>query len=317
MSPSRSAFAAAVWSLLYLSIGVIVLPAEAATLTGTVVHEPDATPAPRVWISVTRVTDLLIAGSAAADPPVRLRRLTRTDERGGFSVEGLPSGVYEVTAVPESLPPALAPARTSVRAALASGDDRTTVELALTPLATIEGRVFRRGGGPLVGARVEVFHHQDQTAIAETRTDDRGRFTARGLEQGSRVDLVVTGPEGLYRRLSTLPLRAGAMPVEVDMPTWDGQARRQVMVLVSVPATLGQRLEMEWISRPEDAREGFRRTVMLDRDARGELDSPVGIFLVKVRETERGGRTWVAPRLVRVEPGTEPLPLRVDVELTP
>jgi hypothetical protein len=266
---------------------------------------------------VARVGDLLLASLAPETAPRAQRRLIRTDEHGRFTVEGLPSGLYEVTAVAESLPPAVAPARATTRAALATGEDRATVELTLTRRASLQGRVVRRGGGPLVGARVEVFHHQDQVPIAEARSDDRGLFTLRGLEQGSRVDLVVTGPEGLYRKLSALPLRAGAMPVEVDLPTWDGLARRRVRVLVSVPATVGQRLEMDWISRPEDAREGFRRTVMLDRDARGELDSPVGIFLVRARETDRGGRTWIAPRLVRVEPGGEPLTVRVEVELTP
>jgi len=309
--------AASALALAWMLAASTLPPALAGTLTGTVVHEADASPAARVWVSVTRVGDLLVAISGRAGSPRPLRRLTRTDERGRFAAEGLPSGVYEVTAVPESLPPALAPARAYVRAALATGNDRATVELALTRQAIIEGRAYRRGGGPLVGARVEVFHHQDQVPIAEARSDDRGLFTLRGLEQGSRVDLVVTGPEGLYRKLSALPLRAGAMPVEVDLPTWDGLARRRVRVLVSVPATVGQRLEMDWISRPEDAREGFRRTVMLDRDARGELDSPVGIFLVRARETERGGRTWIAPRLVRVEPGGEPLTVRVEVELTP
>jgi hypothetical protein len=293
------------------------VPAAAGTLAGSVVIEEDAAPAARTWVSVARVGDLLLATLAPQTAPRALRRMIRTDEHGRFTVEDLPSGLYEVAAVPESLPPAVAPARASTRAALATREDRATVELTLTRRATLQGRVLRRGAGPVVGARVEVFHHQDQTAIAETRSDDRGLFTVRDLEQGARVDLVVTGPEGLYRKLSALPLRAGATPVETDLPTWEGVSARRVQLLIAVPATLGQSLEMEWVSRPEDAREGFRRVVPLDRDARAELDSPVGIYLVRVRELEAGGRTWVAPRLVRVEPGAEPLSLRVEVELTP
>ena len=300
-----------------LALLLAAAPAAAGTLVGSVVHEADAAPAARVWVAVARVGDLLLASLAPETAPRALRRLIRTDEHGRFILEGLPSGLYEVTAVPESLPPTVAPARATTRAALATGEDRATVELTLTRRASLQGRVVRRGGGPLVGARVEVFHHQDRTAIAETRSDDRGLFTVRGLEQGSRVDLVVTGPEGLYRKLTALPLRAGATPVEADLPTWEGVSSRRVQVLIAVPATLGQSLEMEWVSRPEDAREGFRRVVPLDRDARAELDSPAGIYLVRVRELEPGGRTWVAPRLVRVEPGAEPLALRIEVELTP
>jgi hypothetical protein len=89
------------------------------------------------------------------------------------------------------------------------------------------------------------------------------------------------------------------------------------LALPAAGATLGQRLQMEWLSQPEDAREGFAAKLILDRDARGELDSPCGLFQVRVRELESGGRAWISPRLVRVEPGPEPLTTRIEVELVP
>jgi hypothetical protein len=290
--------------------------AGAGQLIGTAVFDQGSAPAAGVWITVTRVGDLLTTMRAAASARVD-RRQVFTDADGRFAVRNLPAGQYEVSAAVDSLSPWLAAAGPPLRAVIAGSDDRATVEVTLTHRASLTGEARHRGGGPLVDARIEVFHHGDPTSIYETRSDARGRFTVPGLERGVQIDLVATTPEGLYTRLTTTPLRAGSVPVSVELPPWDGLAKRPVVILVSVPTTLGQRLQMDWSSRPEDAREGFHGTFDLDRDGRGRFLSPVGIFQVRVHEVEKGGRSWVAPRLVRVEPGNDLFSARVDVELVP
>lgn len=295
--------------------------ASAAGITGTLTLVPTGQPANGVWVSAVRLGDFLTVSLDTDDHPRAPARVCVTDARGSFTFRDLTPGAYEVGVRSDSLPPTLAPQCKPVRTVLVSGRDQASVDLTVTRLARFEGVARRLGAGALTGVRVQAFHHGDNTAFAETWTDEHGAFHLGGLEQNVPVDLLATTSEGQYARQTKTPLHAGTQPVELVLPPWSPATKRRVTVSVILPTGGDRHYELDWISNPEEAASGYRTTIALDRDGHGELDSPGGVFLVRVREAGAGnaalGRAWTAVRLYRVDAGSGSLEARVDLNPEP
>lgn len=289
----------------------------AADINGTLTLVPTGQPANGVWVSAVRLGDFLTASLSDADRPHGPSLVCVTNERGTFNFRGLAPGAYEIGVRADSLPPTLAPESKPVRTVLVSVRDAASVDLTVTRLASFDGVARRLGAGALTGVRVQAFHHGDDTAFAETWTDDHGAFHLGGFAQNVPVDLVATTKDGQFARQTKTPLHAGAQPVELVLAPWSPASKRRVSVTVVLPTGGDRHYELDWISNPEAAATGYRTTINLDRDGHGELDSPDGIFLVRVREAGAGhaspGRAWTASRLYRVEAGGGPVEVRVEL----
>lgn len=307
---------AAVWALLVLAGG----GAQAADVTGSVSALPENRPASGVWVSAVRLGDYLMSSLSDSEPdarPTPVPRAAVTDEHGAFAFRDLAPGQYEFSVRADSLPPSLAPESRPVRTVLVSARDAAHVDLTVTRLAAFEGTARRVAGGALAHVRVQAFHRGDNTAFAETWTDGHGAFRLGKLERNVPVELFVTTKEGQYRRVTKTPLTAGRQTVEVVLPPWSPATKRRVVLTVTLPSVGERHYELDWISKPEGAEEGFRATVPLDRDGRGELESPDGVFVVRVRETGAEERVWTAPRFYRVDLGSGPIEAKVDLAGTP
>jgi hypothetical protein len=290
--------------------------AAAASLSGTVTLTPGDQPSSGVWVSAVRLGDYM--KYTTDDDASRARGASKvavTDAHGAFSFRDLTPGEYEVWVRADSLPPTLAPESKPVHAVLVSAHDAASVDLSVTRLASIEGVARRLGAGTLTAVHVQAFHHGDTKPFAEAWTGANGEFRFTGLERNVPVDLVAQTSEGQYCRISKTPLKAGAQPAEIVLPPWSTATKQHVEVTVILPTGGDRHYELDWISKPEDAPTGFRTTISLDRDGRGEIESPEGIFLVRVRESGGGSeRSWTAPRFYRVDAsGSTPVQVRVDL----
>jgi hypothetical protein len=293
-----------------------VRPARAASINGTVTLSPGGQPSSGVWVSSARLGDYLTySGGDDAQRPREAARTAVTDARGNFTFRDLPPGEYEISVRTDSLPPSLASEGKPVHTVLVSAKDAASVDLTVTRLASLVGMARRLGAGALTGVRVQAFHHGDNQPFAETWTDVHGSFRIDGLERNVPVDLVASTSEGQYCRVTKTPVKAGTQPAEIVLPPWSPSSKRTVEVTVILPTSGDRHYELDWISKPEEAPTGYRTTVSLDQDGRGELESPEGIFLVRVRES--GGtseRTWTSARFYRVEArGSGPILVRVDL----
>lgn len=307
------------WTLAVLAGLAAAEPARAASITGTVTLTPGGQPSGGVWVSAVRLGDYLTYSTDDdAKRPHGPARTAVTDLRGTFTFRNLLPGEYEVSMRADSLPPSLYCCTKPVHTVLVSAKDQAGVDLQVTRLASFEGMTRRVGAGAMTGVRVQAFHHGDTKPIADTWTDSHGGFKIDGLERNVPIDLVASTSEGQYCRVTKTPLRAGPQPVEIALPSWSSAAKRRVELTVILPTSGERHYELDWISKPEEAPTGYRTTIALDRDGHGELDSPEGIFLVRVRETSGASsvRTWTAERYYRVEAGgTGAITAKVD--LTP
>jgi hypothetical protein len=294
--------------------------ARAADAGGTVTVLPDNRPATGIWVAAVRLGDYLTSSLSEGKPtarPTPVPKSAVTDKSGAFTFHDLGPGQYEFSIRSDSLPPHLAPESRPVRAVLVSSRDAARVDLTVTRLAAFDGTARRLAGGALAHVRVQAFHRGDNTPFADTWTDGQGAFRIGKLDRNVPVDLFITTKEGQYRRVTKTPIKAGVQSVEVVLPPWSPATKRRVVLAVTLPSVGERHYEVDWISKPEEAEEGFRTTVSLDRDGRGELESPDGVFVVRVRETGSEERVWTAPRFYRVDLGSGPIVAKVDLSVDP
>lgn len=168
--------------------------APAAAIGGTVVDETTRKPVPGVRIAVR---DPGGRGVFAAAP----RRTVRADSRGSFRAVGLEPGRYSVEASRSGYLTSRAP--NIAASATAPG----SVAIALTPAASIAGRVLDEKKQPVRGARVR---------IAQEPSLRRAMRRGGGIRDlfGGRSDM--TGPDGTFH-LDSLAAEAG-LAVEASKP---------------------------------------------------------------------------------------------------
>ncbi|XYH99561.1 carboxypeptidase regulatory-like domain-containing protein [Sorangium sp. So ce1128] len=106
---------------------------------------------------------------------------------GAFTIGDLPEGKYEVsTSTPEGA--------AAVEVALAPGEQRSGVVLALVPLASVKGQVVSLDdGAPVAGVRFNVFPRKGMTAPRQSGfregnvSDESGRFEVKQTPSGAVV----------------------------------------------------------------------------------------------------------------------------------
>ncbi|HEY6804154.1 MAG TPA: carboxypeptidase-like regulatory domain-containing protein [Pyrinomonadaceae bacterium] len=137
-----------------------------------------------------------LAGAAVSVRPsgvgVYTNRSVLTNSEGNFTVAGLDSGLYFVSAFsPAYVTPPKAP--DSPMSLYRVGDD---VQIQLARGGVITGTVTNDNGEPVVGARVTVIMSKDATGkslkgrsfgVRAGQTDDRGVYRVYGLQPGSYV----------------------------------------------------------------------------------------------------------------------------------
>ncbi len=113
-----------------------------------------------------------------------------TDESGAFRIEGLPEGRYNLLPMPkEGFFPSLKP-QPQINV---SGDTR--VDLQMTPLANIRGRVFDPNGEPAPGVVVALDAlncNNNCTAMDVSITDEDGQFSFEKLPPGEPLVISVS-----------------------------------------------------------------------------------------------------------------------------
>ncbi|HZM00232.1 MAG TPA: carboxypeptidase-like regulatory domain-containing protein [Planctomycetota bacterium] len=285
---------------------VIDEPAPAASVTGRVLDQDDAT--------VAAVTVSLYRGAT--------RLQTATDAAGSFHFADLAPGNYRLFVEGRTLPEDLLPpwrqhvARepepspsgihgTSFR--LTAGTERA-VDLRVFAAGTVRGRIVSARGDPVAGALISV--RSTAGVTDQARTDDSGRFELAALYPGAYVAsarLEASFPDAAVS--APLPLRFELAP-------------RQVLVLDDlVPAVAGHVLRgtvVDLAGRPvpglpvlcrEEREDGLGGEWRCVTDAEGRYDVgrvPSAPLLVAV-EARSPGRSGGLERL------REPVePLRVD-----
>jgi len=134
---------------------------------------------------VDSVTGAGVAGaSVVLTAPRSARYETTTDAAGRFKIAGMSPGNYRASAEKDGFasPPPDLRLLLSSGLRVASGSDPVKIEIKLTPLKTIQGRVLGPDGKPAAGAEVSLSPNiMADVAIA----DEEGRFALRDIRPGS------------------------------------------------------------------------------------------------------------------------------------
>jgi protocatechuate 3,4-dioxygenase beta subunit len=152
-------------ALLALAVAVPAWAQEKASVTGTVTNSLTGAP-------VLRAHVILRGGQQKFG--------ALTNGEGKFSIAGIPPGSYLVTAERVGF----APPAVSFRApqlALRAGDAKDSVDVKLTPVGAIAGRVLDADGEPIQSVDVSAEGPQSQESAI---TDNKGQYRIDGLAPG-------------------------------------------------------------------------------------------------------------------------------------
>jgi hypothetical protein len=274
--------------------------AHAATLRGRVVVVPAHEPGVGLWIRVERVGEAIDGFPAGKPSPDDEEMTAYTDAKGEFELDHLPPGMYEVAIQAESLPRKYTTVGRPKRTVLVYEEDRSNVTLEVSTHARLVGQVTREDGLPTRGCQIVLLHKGERVILQKSETDDTGSFQVPGLEPGVPVIVEARAPEGVYRRAETTPLHAGDHHFEMKLPVWNRTARQKVVLDVAIPRVGESPLTLLWRSLPLDAPQGFTVEVPMSREGRAELETPTGVYSVRVQEMTARKRRWEAERYYRV-----------------
>jgi len=134
---------------------------------------------------VDSVTGAGVAGAAVVlTAPRSARYETTTDAAGHFKIAGMSPGSYRASAEKDGFasPPPDLRLLLSSGLRVVSGSDPVKIEIKLTPLKTIQGRVLGPDGRPAAGTEVSLFPNiMADVAI----TDEEGHFALHDIRPGS------------------------------------------------------------------------------------------------------------------------------------
>ena len=191
-----------------------------------------------------------------------------TESDGRYAAEGLPDGDYRVSV--------RGPGASAVRSVTVAGD--TTFDVVLGN-ATLSGFVKDdETGEPLAGATVQAESGQEDRAsgIRDARSDSRGFYEIRGLEEGAYQ---VTGSQPGYAG-KTLPLEVSEEPKSLDIALRRGEGAPVHAFDGLTARPLGG---INVLAFSASGATAFRGTVTLDPTGRGEIPSlAVGRYAVYV-----------------------------------
>lgn len=161
---------------------------RAATIAGTVVDEKTRRPIAGVSLRAASGPQIMRFGQE----PTGVSRRGRSDARGRFRILGLLSQRYAVEARRDGFLPA------SISGVVPSAQGRSAVALALTPAASVSGRVTTGDGQPVAGARVRLLDRGPLAMLS-------GRRPASGLFGGEGAR---TRQDGTYKLRQLAPARS-------------------------------------------------------------------------------------------------------------
>ncbi len=127
--------------------------------------------------------------------------IERADQEGRFVLRGLPAGRYRVTARSETLRAAASTGGVAVE--LATGEDRSGVDIGLEAAASIAGRVVDADGHSVAGVRVE-YRRTDGGDSCAADTGETGEFLCDVLAGGGRYVPAVRADAASGLRLPSL-----------------------------------------------------------------------------------------------------------------
>lgn len=128
---------------------------------------------------------------------------------GTFTLDRVPRGQVRFVVRPHEVE--------SPKTFTVSRPEHTGVVIEIAPLGSIVGTVVRKGQ-PVAGANVEL-NGINSNELGPLRTDDAGRFEARGLRPGKWIAFASSDREGAFGRVATdIQLAAGeTKEVTIDM----------------------------------------------------------------------------------------------------
>lgn len=174
--------------------GVVLRANPGGTISGRVVAELGGMP----------IADMVVAVTDEEGFPY----VTRSDAEGGYLIDSLPAGTYEMEAGGDVYARYL---RTGI--GLASGEAKADINLALSPGATISGTVTGPEG-PVADAFVGAV--DSESLGAGTVTDEDGTYTITGLPAG--VYGVSALADGLLQeRIDGIELGSGDQATGIDL----------------------------------------------------------------------------------------------------
>jgi RNA polymerase sigma factor (sigma-70 family) len=199
------------------------------------------------------------------------RRTGRTDDRGRFTFDELASGAYDVELRRDSHQ-----VTTKVPVVLGPGERRAGVELVVEHGVPISGRVHDHAGEGVRSIDVSIEPTAPGLSDCDVRTDDEGRFLARGLVPGKYRILLWPKPADETRpdekffaptRFNDVDAGGGELDLEIEEGAWltgtvveaDGSPLANASVLASESGTEGGR------TATTDAKGAFRLVVLANK----------------------------------------------------
>jgi len=167
-----------------------------------------------------RKAEVNLSGAAAPGVPQTDLR-AGTDASGHFAFRALPAGAYWLFAQHTNYAYASAPG--PARIALQTGEQKSGIEIRLTPQGTISGKVVDEFDAPVANCFVSALRRQSQNGHRSlvnrngVATNDRGEYWIQGLEKGRFYVAARCGGE-LEAPHALMPARDPRRPTLVYAP---------------------------------------------------------------------------------------------------
>ncbi len=242
-------------------------PGPKGSIRGTVVNEVTGAPVKKAEVVLSKA-DVPGPQSGAV-----------TDASGGFSFSDLPAGRYRLRANHADYRGSAAERLGSfgVAVILQPGDNKTGVTIALTPAATVHGKVMDEDGDPVSGCTVELMRYDwrgnERTLTTEqtTSTNDKGEYRILSVAAG-RYYLRVSSQKRIRQPHALMPAKEVAMLPELGYATvfYPGAADMSG----ATPLKLAAGAELRGIDVRLPKQKAFR--------VQGKLEGPPEVF-------QRGG----------------------------
>jgi protocatechuate 3,4-dioxygenase beta subunit len=292
---------------------------------GPLTRAPEPVSGPATGIIRGRVTSTDGRGLPHANVRIMLQRdarqtvVTRADDEARYEFRDLPPGTYGLIASKTGFGPVASdqpttergvPLLRSVRVEIAAGETKDRVDIPLSRLGSLSGRVVDERGDPFEGARVEVLQIRYEEgrrrlvpASQLSLTDDLGRYRLSGLAPGRYAvsaaagDVLSVDIPGYARAYYP----GTANPGQAQFITIDA-AQDQIGIDLSLPRTRTARVSGTLINAAGVHGPGGSLTMSPSYSSPSAIDVPIG---ARIRDNGEFEFANVAPGqyVIRAEQG--------------